>query len=100
MRRFPSIQDVTTGGFRTNTKTARICAKVISLTLMLSIIINPFPNKPWFLCVCSTSNFSFSHSVFYPFGKLSVIFIKFEFVVCKVFKFGRVYNLSFGLGKG
>ena len=44
--------------------------------------INPFPNKPWFLRVCSisllktlwekekllvTSNFSFSHSVFYPF---------------------------------
>ena len=42
---------------------------------------NPFPNKPWFLPVCSTSllktlrkkekllvtsNFSFSHSVFYP----------------------------------
>ena len=43
---------------------------------------NLFPNKPWFLRVCSkrllktlrekekllvTSNFSFSHSVFYPF---------------------------------
>ena len=47
---------------------------------------NPFPNKPWFSRVCSRSllktlwekeklfvmsNFSFSHSVFYPFGKLS-----------------------------
>ena len=45
--------------------------------------LNPFPNKPWFLRVCSTSllktlwekekllvmsNFSFSHGVFYPFG--------------------------------
>ena len=74
-------------------------------------ILNPFPNKPWFLCVCSTSllktlqekekllepnNFSFSHSVFYPFGKLSVIFIKFEIVVCKLFQFGRVKNLWFG----
>ena len=44
--------------------------------------INPFPNKPWFSCVCSasllktlwekekllmTSNFSFTHCVFYPF---------------------------------
>ena len=44
---------------------------------------NPFPNKPWFLRVCRTSllktlwekeklfvtsNFSFSHSIFYPFG--------------------------------
>ena len=43
---------------------------------------NPFPNKPWFLRVCSTgllktlwekekllvtSNFSFSHSCFNPF---------------------------------
>ena len=42
--------------------------------------VSPFPNKPWFLCVCSTSllktlwekeqllimsNFSFSHSVFH-----------------------------------
>ena len=66
---------------------------------------NPFPNKPWFLRVCRTgllktlqekekllvtSNFSFSHSVFYPFQKLSIIFIKFEIVVCKLFQFGRV----------
>ena len=62
----------------------------------------PFPNKPWFLCVCSTSllktprekekllvtsNFSFSHSVFYPFSELSAIFIKFKIVVCKLFQF-------------
>ena len=48
------------------------------------IAINPFPNKPWFLRICSTnllktlwekekllvaSNFSFSHSVFYPFWR-------------------------------
>ena len=61
---------------------------------------NPFPNKPWFLRVCSTSllktlwekekllvtsNFSFSHSVFYPYGELSAIFIKLEIVVCKLF---------------
>ena len=30
-----------------------------------------------------TSNFSFSHSVFYPFRELSAVFIKFENVVCK-----------------
>ena len=50
--------------------------------------INPFPNKPWFLHVCSTSllktlwekekllvtsNFSFSNSVFYPFREHSAI---------------------------
>ena len=76
------------------------------LTLYHTITtFNPFPNKPWFLRVCwtsllktlwekkkllVTSNFSFSHSVFYPFGKLSAIFIKFEIVVCKLFQFGRV----------
>ena len=37
-----------------------------------------------------TSNFSFSHSVFYPFGKLSTIYIKMKIVVCKLFQFGRV----------
>ena len=74
---------------------------------------NPFPNKPWFLRVCCTnllktlwekekllvrSNFSFSHSVFFLFRKLSAIFIKFEIVVCKLFEFGRVVNLSFEKG--
>ena len=73
--------------------------------------LNPFPNKAWFLRGRSTSlfktlwekekllitsNFSFSPSVFYPFEELSCIFIKFEFVVCKLFQFGRVQNLSFG----
>ena len=67
--------------------------------------INPFPNKPWFLPVCCmcflktlwekeklliTSNFSFSHSVFYLFGEHSAIFVKFEIVVCKLFQFRRV----------
>ena len=32
-----------------------------------------------------TSNFSFSHSVFYLFGEFSAIFIEFEIVVCNVF---------------
>ena len=67
--------------------------------------INPFPNKPWLLRVCSasllktlwkkekiltTSNFSFSHSVFCPFGKLPAIFIKLETVVCRLFQFGKL----------
>ena len=37
-----------------------------------------------------TSNISFAHSVFYPFGELSEIFIKFKVVVCEPFHFGRV----------
>ena len=74
---------------------------------------NPFPNKPWFLHVCSTSllktqwkkekllvtsNFSFSHGVFYQFGELSSILIKFEINVCKLVQFGRVLNLLLGKG--
>ena len=69
------------------------------------IRLNPYPNKPWFLRVCSksllktlrekeellvTSNFSFSHSVFYPFEEHSANFIKFENIVCKLFQFERV----------
>ena len=72
------------------------------------VYLNPFPNKPWFLLVCSTSllktlwekeklllmsNFSFSHSVFYLLRKLSAIFIKFETVVCKLFWFVPVQNI-------
>ena len=71
--------------------------------------INPFPNKSWFLRVCSinllktpreeekllvTSNFSFPHNVFYPFREHSAILIKFKIVVCKHFQFGRVKKLS------
>ena len=67
--------------------------------------VNPFPNKPWFLRVCSrsllktlwekkkllvTSNFFFSHSVFYHFRELSAIFIKIRIVVRKLSQFGRV----------
>ena len=67
------------------------------------LCVKPFPNKPWFLRVCSTgllktlwekkkllvtSNFFFSHSVFYPFEEHSAIFIKSEIVVCKPFQFG------------
>ena len=59
------------------------------------VCCNSFSNKPWFLRVCGksllktlwekekllvTSNFSFSHSVFYPFGELSAIFMNFEIV--------------------
>ena len=69
----------------------------ISFCMMMDL--THFPNKLWFLCVCSTSllktlwekekllvtsNFSFSHSIFYLSGELSAI------VVCKFFEFGRV----------
>ena len=67
--------------------------------------VNSFPNKPWFLCVCRrillksmrekekllvTSNFSFSHSVFYPYGELPAVFIELKIVACQLFHFGRV----------
>ena len=74
------------------------------MLLVPTEFFNPFPNKPWFLCVCSTSllktlwkkekllvtsNFSFSHSVLYLFRELSAIFNKFEIVVCKLFEFEK-----------
>ena len=76
----------------------------------LKMAFNPFPNKPWFLRVYSiihlktlcekekllvTSNFSFSHSVFYRYREFSTIFINNENVVCKLSKFEK---LSFGKG--
>ena len=42
------------------------------------------------------SNFSFSHSVFYPFVGLSTILIKFIIVVHKLIQFGRAWNLLYG----
>ena len=36
------------------------------------------------------SNFSFSHSVFYPLRQLSAIYVKSEIVVSKLFQFGRI----------
>ena len=77
------------------------------------LVKGPYPNNSWFLRVCIssflktllekkkllvTSNFSLSHSVFYPFGQLSAILIKLKIVVCKVFQFGKVQNLLFGKG--
>ena len=67
-------------------------------------VVKSFPNKPWFYVSAATSllktawekekllvtsNFSFSHSVFYPFGELSNILIKFVIVVCKLFRSGK-----------
>ena len=61
---------------------------LILASVFYNFDINPFPNEPWFLRICSTSllkrvwgkekllvmsNFSFSLSVFYPFGYISVI---------------------------
>ena len=85
-----------------------------NLLLVNVLYINPFPNKPLFSRVCSTSlsktlrekekllvtrNFSFSYSVFYPFWRtFSAIFIKFQIIVCKLFQFGRDYKWLFGKG--
>ena len=74
---------------------------------------NPFPNNPWFLHVCSESllktlwekekllvmsNFSFSHSVFYPFGGLCAISSNLKLSSTNSFEFGIVLILSFGKG--
>ena len=80
-------------------------SKVSADNKLCQTILNPFPNKPWFLHVCSrsllktlwekeklfiTSNFSFSNNVFYPIGGLFSIFIKLGIVVCKLFQFASL----------
>ena len=65
--------------------------------------LNPFSTEHFFLRVCSTillktlrekekslvtSDFSFSHSVFYPFGEISAIF------VCKVCQLSSAKSFS------
>ena len=70
-----------------------------------NIFVYPFPKQAVvFMClqyksfentagkgeIAPYEQFSFSHSVFYPFGKIAAIFIKAEIVVCKVCKFERV----------
>ena len=90
-----------------------MCRRWNKCSSKMKFVFNPFPYSPWFLRVCSTilfktlwekekllitSNFSFSHGVFWRFGELSGIFIKYEFVVCKLFQFGRVQNLLSGKG--
>ena len=92
-------------------------SKIIYITLFIGRIAqwdsyNPFPNKPWFVSVCSISllkilrekkeffigsNFSFSHNVFYPFRELSAIFIQFKLIVCKPFEFRKSYICRLGL---
>ena len=68
--------------YRLSYGTPRRILNLLMITCTELDWLNPFPNKPWFLRVCSTSlsktlwekekllvtsNFSFSHSVFYPF---------------------------------
>ena len=77
------------------------------------MLLIPFPNKPWFLRVCCTSllktlwekekllvtsKFFSCHSVFYPFGERSAIFIRFEIVVCNSFSLEE--SKMCHLGKG
>ena len=78
---------------------------LIQIQVICSPQFNPFPHNDSFWCPWETSllktlhekekllvmsNFSFSHGVFYLFGWLSLIFVKFEIMVRKLFQFGRV----------
>ena len=83
----------------------------------------PFPNKPWFLCVCSKcllktlwerekllirSKFSFCQSVFNPFGELSPFSSNLNlssanslnFEGCKICHWARVHEPQKYLGTG
>ena len=75
--------------------------------------VNTFPHKPWFLRVYSTSllktpwekekllvtsNFFFSHSVFYPFGELQPFSLNVKLSSANSFSLEESKNLSFGKG--
>jgi len=76
-------------------------------------LFNPLPNKNDILRVIADnlrdhlgkkekllklSNFSFYHNDFYPTRALFLYFVSILFVVCKLFQFGLVQDLSFGKG--
>ena len=66
-----------------------------------SDVFNPFPNKPLYLRVCSTSHLKTpweKKKLLAPFRDLNTIFIKFKIVVCKLFQLRRVYRMSLGKG--
>ena len=48
--------------------------------------------------IARNEQFLFFQQVFHPFRELSAIFIEFEIVICKLFQFEGVQNLSFGKG--
>ena len=73
--------------------------------------VNPFPNKPFvFMCllfrffknnirkgeIAHKEWFLLFPQCFLPFLRNSVILIQFKIVVCKLFEFWIVWNLSFG----
>ena len=86
LNKFPSISQWSdTGPSWPSCSTLLLNALCSRVNKSCNCLVNPFPNKPWFLCVCCesllktlqqkekflvTSNFSFSHSVFYLFGEL------------------------------
>ena len=67
--------------------------KILLFEMRYTSFLNSFPNKPWFLHVCST-NLLFSTFL----ENFLTIFIKFKIVDCKLFQLGRVKNFSFGKG--
>ena len=84
------------------------CMSKDNPTFWFSLLVNPFPHKdtfwrPWETSLLKTlwekekllitSNFSFTHRVFYQFRELFAIYIKFKIVVCRLFQFGPVWLL-------
>ena len=58
----------------------------------------PFENTAGKGEIALNEQFFLLPQCFLPVLRTSSIFIKFEIVVCKVFQYGRVVNLSFGKG--
>ena len=81
--------------------------------MITPLLLNPFPNKPWFLTyplyksfentkrnteIAHNRQFLLSPQGFLPVWHFSAIFMKFKIFVCKLCQFGRVLNF-FHLGK-
>ena len=80
------------------------CHLVKSLHFPKHVLLSPFCSNKSFENtfgkgeIARNEQFLLFHGVFNPFDELSAIFIKFEIVVSKLSRFGRVYKLSFGKG--
>ena len=105
LQKIPEIDSqniLTTCAKRTQSEHSRSIYKSIWRYARMLITVNDLFLRP-VLQIYYTNSFCNKQFLpfpqcFLPFWITFAIFIKFEIVVCKVFEFGIVYNLSFGKG--
>ena len=75
-------------------KSFRICSK----TLFTCLQYKSFENTVGKGEIAGNGQYLLFPQCFLPVQKLSANFIKFEIVICKLFLFGKIENLFFGIG--